>query len=161
VAAETLPVEQPVTEQSAPAPAAEAPAPAAAEPESQPNILEAPAIGVEIVAVEERKGRRYFTIRDLRNYGTVRNVTEASARKLWSYAINQYLHNTVDPERVTWNGDYGLWQSATRSRKLRYDLVRRQPDGSLRVFYGVTADGMGGPWAQFLRGKDRAEREEA
>lgn len=155
VAAETLSVEQPVTEQSAPAPAA------AAEPESQPNILEAPAIGVEIVAIEERKGRRYFTIRDLRNYGTVRNVTEASARKLWSYAINQYLHNTVDPERVTWSGDYGLWQSATRSRKLRYDLVRRQTDGSLRVFYGVTADGMSGPWAQFLRGKDRAEREEA
>ena len=53
--------------------------------------LPLPSIGVEIMAMEERKGARYFTIRDLRNGNTVQNVTAASARKLWSYAINQYL----------------------------------------------------------------------
>jgi hypothetical protein len=122
-----------------------------------PNIAEAPAIGVEIVATEERQGTIYFTIRDLRNCNAVHNVTSASARKLWSYAISQYLKHQPDPAKITWSEDYGLWQVARRAKKLRYDLVKRQPDDSLRVFYGVTADGMDGPWAQFLRDEDRGE----
>ena len=162
-------------------PKAEKPSPVAAEPEpvkagseasaeeeeaapeglpastELPDIAEAPAIGVEIVAAEERQGTLYFTIRDLRNCNAVHNVTSASARKLWSYAISQYLKHQPDPAKITWNGDYGLWQVARRAKKLRYDLVKRQPDGSLRVFYGVTVDGMDGPWAQFLRDEDRGE----
>lgn len=134
--------------------------PVAAEREipaaEQPNILEAPAVGVEIIASEERGGTRYFTVRDLRNCNTVHNVTATSARRLWSYAINQYLKQPVDPEKVTWRGDYGLWRASRRAKKWRYDLVKRQPDGSLRVFYGVTADGMDEPWAQFLKEEDRA-----
>lgn len=122
-----------------------------------PNILEAPAVGVEIISTEERQGVVYFTIRDLRNCNTVHNVTAESARKLWSYAINQYLKRPLDPARVTWRGDYGLWQIGRRAKKLRYDLVRRLPDGALRVYYGVTADGMDGPWAQFLKDEDRPE----
>ncbi len=31
----------------------------------------------------------------------------------------------------------------------------RLPDGRIRVFYGVTADGMTGPWARFLQAEDR------
>jgi len=120
-----------------------------------PNITEAPAVGVEIVSTEERQGVVYFTIRDLRNCNTVHNVTPVSARKLWSYAINQYLKRPIDPEKVTWRGDYGLWQVGRRAKKLRYDLVKRQPDGSIRAFYGVTADGMDEPWAQFLKDEDR------
>jgi hypothetical protein len=119
------------------------------------NGLQPPAIGVEIVSMEERKGSRYYNIRDLRNGNIVQNVTASSARKLWSYAISQKLTNPIDPERVTWNGEYGLWQSAKRARRLRYDLVLRQPDGSLRIFYGVTSDGMNGPWAQFLQEEDK------
>ncbi len=133
------------------------PADAAALPEEAPNILEAPAIGVEIASVEERHGTLYFTVRDLRTCGTVRNVTLASARKLWSYAINQCLKNPVEPGKVTWSGDYGLWQVGRRAKKLRYDLVKRQPDGSLRVFYGVTADGMDEPWGRFLKDEDWTE----
>ncbi len=161
-------------------PKAEKPSPVAAEPEpvkagpeasteeeaapesstasdELPNIAEAPAIGVEIVAAEERQGTIYFTIRDLRNCNAVHNVTSASARKLWSYAISQYLKHQPDPAKITWSGEYGLWQVARRAKKLRYDLVKHQPDGGLRVFYGVTADGMDGPWAQFLRDEDRGE----
>ena len=126
-----------------------------AESTEPPNILEAPAVGVEIVSTEERQGVVYFTIRDLRNCNTVHNVTPVSARKLWSYAINQYLKRPIDPEKVTWLGEYGLWQVGRRAKKLRYDLVKRQPDGSIRAFYGVTADGMDEPWAQFLKDEDR------
>ncbi len=109
--------------------------------------------------MEERKGGRYFAIRDLRNGNVVQNVTIHSARKLWSYAINQHLTHPNGPDDVTWRGDLGLWQAARRAKKLRYDLVLRMPDGKLRVFYGVTADGMTGPWAQFLLGEDRPEGE--
>jgi len=114
-----------------------------------------PSIGVEILRTEERKGTRYFDIRDLRNGNTVQNVTPASARRLWSYAVNQFLSKPVDPEGVSWHGEYGLWRAEKRAKRWRYDLVLRGEDGSLRVFYGVTADGMSGPWQQFLREEDR------
>jgi len=123
-----------------------------------PSLQGAPGIGVEVLKAEERRGTRYFAIRDLRNGNIIRNVSPASARKLWSYAIGQYLANPVDPTKVDWNGDIGLWQVARRAKKLRYDLVMRDAkDGNVRVFYGVTADGMSGPWQQFLQEEDRAE----
>lgn len=134
---------------------AEAPEPGEAHAASAVASSALPSIGVEIVGMEERKGARYFTIRDLRNGNTVQNVTIQSARKLWSYAISQHLTNPVDVARVEWRGDIGLWQSARRAKALRYDLVLRQPDGSVRAFYGVTGDGMTGPWAQFLKAEDR------
>jgi Schlafen, AlbA_2 len=143
----------------APQLSAEAPAPAI--PVAFPSTelagqgLRAPTIGVEILSSEERKGTRYFDIRDLRNGNTVQNVTPASARRLWSYAIHQFLSKPVDPEGVAWRGEYGLWRAEKRAKRWRYDLVLRGKDGSLRVFYGVTADGMPGPWQQFLREEDK------
>lgn len=131
-----------------------------AAPEPEPAAVHGvalPTIGVELVSMEERKGGRYFAIRDLRNGNVVQNVTIHSARKLWSYAINQHLTHPEGPDNVTWRGELGLWQAARRAKKLRYDLVLRMQDGKLRVFYGVTADGMSGPWAQFLLEEDRAE----
>ncbi len=116
-----------------------------------------PGIGVEVLKIEERKGTRYYSIRDLRNGNVIHNVSKSSARKLWSYAIQQHTSNPVNFEKVAWNGDLGLWQVARRAKRLRYDLVLREPAGDCRVFYGVTADGMFGPWQQFLQGEDRAE----
>jgi hypothetical protein len=116
-----------------------------------------PAIGVEVLRVEDRKGSRYFSIRDLRNGNIIHNVSPASARKLWSYAIQQHVSNPVNMAKVTWQGDMGLWQVARRARRLRYDLVLRGPGDQMRVFYGVTADGMPGPWQQFLQEEDRLE----
>jgi len=116
-----------------------------------------PAIGVEVLSTEERKGTKYFSIRDLRNGNVIHNVSLTSARKLWSYAINQHQTNPVNPGKVTWNGDIGVWQVARRAKKLRYDLVLRQSDGYVRVFYGVTSDGMLGHWQQFLKEEDKAE----
>jgi hypothetical protein len=116
-----------------------------------------PAIGVEVLRVDDRKGSRVFSIRDLRNGNVIHNVSSASARKLWSYAIQQHLSNPVDPSKVEWQGDMGVWQVARRAKRLRYDLCLRGPGDQMRVFYGVTADGMPGPWQQFLKEEDRAE----
>lgn len=154
----------PAAAEAAEAPAPEAaPLPAVAGVVPEPMPVEAvaegprpPTVGVEILSAEERKGNRYFNIRDLRNGNTVQNVTPASARKLWSYAINQYLSNPVDPQGVSWRGECGLWRAEKRAKRWRYDLVLRQPDGGLRVFYGVTSDGMSGPWGQFLTDEDKA-----
>jgi hypothetical protein len=50
-----------------------------------------PRTGVEVVSMEEREGTRFFTVRDLRNGNVVKNVTPNSARRLWHYALSQYM----------------------------------------------------------------------
>jgi hypothetical protein len=110
-----------------------------------------PRTGVEIVLSEERKGNRYYSLKDLRNGSVVHNVTQQSARKLWQYAINQSLKQVVKPENVQWKGDIGLLQHYKRAGKWYYDLVQRDPDGALHIYYGVTDDGIHGPWRQFVR----------
>ncbi len=109
-----------------------------------------PGDGVEIVRVEERQGKRYYTIRDLRNHQVITDVTRESAKHLWAYAIQRYETTPVDPDRVTWFGDLGIWHLEYRAGKVRYDLVQRLPDGRLVVYYGVTEDGFIGPWADML-----------
>jgi hypothetical protein len=127
------------------------------ESDGQLPVGTLPGIGVEVLKIEDRKGTRYYSIRDLRNGNVIHNVSKSSARKLWSYAIQQHTSNPVNIDKVAWNGDLGLWQVARRAKRLRYDLVLRAPAGDCRVFYGVTADGMSGPWQQFLQGEDRTE----
>lgn len=108
-----------------------------------------PQVGVEIVSSENRNGVNYYVVSDLRNGRSVSNVTRKGARKLWNYAIAQVEDHPVDPKKVQWKGNVGLVSSESRAGKVRYDLARR--DGkNIRVFYGVTEDGMEGPWAEFV-----------
>ena len=109
-----------------------------------------PSTGVEIVMVEERKGNRYYSMKDLRNGNVVHNVTQQSARKLWQYAITQSIKEPVTPEAVQWTGDIGQLKRFKRAGKWRYDLVQRDPDEKLHVYYGVTEDGIHGPWRQVV-----------
>lgn len=108
-----------------------------------------PQIGVEIVASEERNGNRFHSIRDLRNGHVIHNVTRKGARKLWSYAIAQHEDSPVSKEGVQWKGDIGVVHAEKRAGKVRYDLALRE-NGEIRVFYGVTEDGMEGRWAAFV-----------
>lgn len=109
-----------------------------------------PQVGVEIVQSEERSGVRVHSIRDLRNGNVIHNVTRKGARKLWSYAIEQREDKPVEPGKIQWRGNVGLVAAEKRAGKLRYDLALRE-NGSVRVFYGVTEDGMEGPWAAFVQ----------
>lgn len=108
-----------------------------------------PQIGVEIVSTEERNGNRFHSIRDLRNGHVIHNVTRKGARKLWSYAIAQHEDSPVTKDGVQWKGDVGLIHAEKRAGKVRYDLALRE-NGEIRVFYGVTEDGMEGRWAAFV-----------
>jgi hypothetical protein len=133
---------------------------------SAPPVVEVPGqagpprAGVEIVGVEKKGDNRYYMMRDLRNGNIVKNVTRSSARRLWHYAITQYETNPVDDSKVTWQGDYGLWQSYRRAGDMRYDLVQRD-NGSLRVYYGVTEGGMHGPWQAFLAPEGEDEEQQS
>ncbi|MCD4686185.1 MAG: putative DNA binding domain-containing protein [Anaerolineae bacterium] len=126
-------------DQQAPPPAREA-APA--------GSVEAPRTGVEIIGTEQRKGMKYHVMRDLRNGNVVKNVTRKSARRLWHYAITEKESNPIQPKNVEWQGDVGLWKRYKRGGATRYDLVQRD-NSEMRVYYGVTYEGMHGPWQAF------------
>lgn len=135
---------------SEPAPAK--PKPAEAEPERKPTTapasagVEPPRTGVEIAESEERKGVMYHTMRDLRDGHEVNNVSHSSARRLWRYAIHLHEEGHFAPDKVSWKGDLGVWHRYRRSGKPQYDLVQRLGDGQHRIFYGVSEEGIHGPW---------------
>ncbi len=130
------------------------PAAAAAEVESPSGDgIEPPRTGVEVVHTEDRKGVLYHTMRDLRNGSQVQNVTRTSARRLWQYAVSRCEKYKPEEAEVTWVGELGLWRTYQQGRRTRYDLVQRLPDGGMRVYYGVTEEGIHGPWKALVGGE--------
>ncbi|HJW89352.1 MAG TPA: RNA-binding domain-containing protein [Anaerolineales bacterium] len=117
----------------------------------KPSNGVAPRTGVEVVSVEERDGTRYYTMRDLRNGNVVKNVTRTSARRLWHYAISQYAQqaDNLSQAKVQWEGDFGLLNREKQGKRERYDLVHHTPEG-YRFYFGVTDDGIHGPWKQLV-----------
>lgn len=137
--------------QTVDAPATSSPASSAAPP----PIEGMPRSGVQIAAVEEREGIRYYTVRDLRNNSLVRNVTIKSARDLWHYAIVAYNTNTYKLDAIAWKDSVEGQQRAVLSRafragKMRYDLALKSSDGTVYIFYGVAEDGMDAAWKQLI-----------
>jgi hypothetical protein len=135
----------------------------AAEQERQQDRTPVPRTGVEIIASVERNGVIYHTVRDLRNRRVVRNVTRESARRLWRYAILQVEEHQLRPEDVTWDTTdprRGYWKGYRQPEGMRrYNLIYREPQGArnggepgerLRVFYGVTEDGVDDRWRAVL-----------
>ena len=131
-------------------PCPDVPAAIGIEPISANGRVEAPGTGVQILETNENKGILYHTVKDLRNGSVVHNVTRSSARKLWRYAITEHETRPIQADQVQWRGELGLANSSKRAGKVRYDLVQRAPDGRLQVYYGVTEDGISGPWRVFL-----------
>ena len=116
----------------------------------QNGVSPEPKTGVEIILTETRKGKNYYSLRDLRNGNIVHNVTRQSARKLWQYALTEHETNKVNVSKVEWQGDIGLWKKYKRGGQTRFDLVQRESDDTLHVYYGVTEDGIYGPWQTLI-----------
>ncbi|TDA64916.1 MAG: PHP domain-containing protein [Chloroflexi bacterium] len=138
-------VPQPPTSPTEPVPHAEVTV------KEEADMDDAPRTGVEVLNPEERQGKTYFTMRDLRNGNMVKNVTRASARKLWHYAINRYneLAPSLDKTHITWQGDLGFIGQVRQGSTVRYDLIQRTP-GGYRFYFGVTADGIHGGWKHLI-----------
>jgi len=127
----------------------------AVEPSLEPEGELSPRTGVEVVAVDEREGSRYYTMRDLRNGNVVKNVTRTSARRLWHFAITEYakIPSDLSQVKVQWYGNLGLLYSHKQGKITRYDLVQRTPQG-YRYYFGVTDDGIHGPWKLLVGAED-------
>ena len=115
-------------------------------------------MGVEIVDTEVRDGTIYHTVRNLRDHTTVHNVTRRSARRLWHYAIMQHEHGSPQISEVLWHSELpiGLWRRDQRAGAERFDLALRKPDGTLSLYYGVTEDGLEGPWREVVSMAEQA-----
>lgn len=134
-------------------PEAEAPPEIGVPPELPPEPVAPPELpaspprtGVQVIPTEKRKGETQYSVRDLRNNRLIHNVTRSSARKLWQYAISEYEEHPIDSSQVKWLGHIGLASAHKRAGKVRYDLVQRDSAGQLHIYYGVTEDGIHGPW---------------
>ncbi len=110
-----------------------------------------PRTGVEVLFPEERQGKFYYTMRDLRNGNVVKNVTRASARRLWHYAITAYMEISPSIERanIQWQGNCGLIKKNVQGKLVHYDLIRKTDTG-YRYYFGVTPDGVHGVWKQLV-----------
>ncbi len=111
--------------------------------------LDPPRTGVEIAETIDRNNTCYYTMRDLRNGSLVNNVTKRSARHLWRYAIEEAEDNPVDPAQVRWLDTIGVWKQREYRGRVRWDLVQRDGD-DLRVYYGVTEEGIHDKWAALV-----------
>jgi hypothetical protein len=109
-----------------------------------------PRTGVQVMSVDERNNVQYFTVRDLRNNSTIRNVTKKSARDLWHYAITQFAEHPEGPEGIEWRGDRAVLSREMRAGKMRSDLAMRDASGKVTVFYGATDDGLDTTWKDLI-----------
>lgn len=134
---------------------ADSPKDSSEEPEAAPVPDDnAPRTGVEVVSFDERKGARYYSLRDLRNGNVVKNVTKTSARRLWHYALMAYekLPRDLAEAELEWQGDYALIRHQKQGQLNRYDLVQRTGKDQYRFFFGVTEDGIHGGWSGLVNG---------
>jgi hypothetical protein len=132
-------------------PAAERAEQFAEQPVSRGEAELPPRTGVEVVSVEERSGTPYYTMRDLRNGNVVKNVTRTSARRLWHYAITSFAKYPSDLTQlhIQWQNQFGLVSRYKQGKSWRYDLVQHAPQG-YRYYFGVTEDGIHGPWEKLV-----------
>ncbi len=125
--------------------------PGSATPTSPIKIdSEDPRTGVEVIESVLRGGKNFYTMRDLRNGNIVKNVTQASARRLWHYAISRYgeISDKIETTDVQWRGNYGLVKQYSQGKTQHYDFVLKT-DEKFRYFFGVTPDGIHGNWKIF------------
>ncbi len=117
---------------------------------SQPRADPAPPTGVEIVATQPGNGTATYTMRDLRTSEATEGVTRDAARGLWRYAIEQREEKTVEEGHIRWRGERGFWKTYRASGgEPRYNLAYRG-NGTMRIFYGVSLEGLDDDWRAVL-----------
>jgi hypothetical protein len=79
----------------------------------------------------------------------VKNVTEKSARRLWHYAITNYikLPQEIEKMNVGWKGNLGILRKYKHGKRQVFDMAQRDKK-NLNIYFGVTEDGLHGPWRE-------------
>lgn len=110
-----------------------------------------PRTGVEVMPMEDRDGKSYYSMRDLRNGNVVKNVTRTSARRLWHYGITSYeeVASKIDQMNLRWEGTRAILKKHKQGKIILYDFIQKTPHG-IRYFFGVTEDGIQGPWKSLI-----------
>lgn len=113
--------------------------------------LHSPRTGVEVFGDEVRGETRYFVMKDLRNGNVVKNVTKSSARRLWAYAISQFikLPKNLETAEIAWTGEIGILKQYKQGKRKRFDLAQKAAEG-IKIYFGVTEDGIHGEWRQLV-----------
>ncbi len=154
-------VAEPIAAPTADVPAAEVTKPTSASedtpvPTARPNgdsIPPVPTTGVEILAVEDRDGERYYSMRDLKSGRAADNVTKKSSRRLWRQAIIERENQQAHPDAILWEERLGYGGSAERDGVRRYTLTLRDNGGDIRTFYAVSDDGLDDAWRALIAAK--------
>jgi hypothetical protein len=70
---------------------------------------------------------------------------------LWHYAITRFAKLSADPsqESIQWQGEFGLIRSYQQGESKRYDFIQRV-QSDYRYYFGVTDDGIHGPWRKLV-----------
>jgi hypothetical protein len=125
--------------------------PVIAETPANENSNTDPRTGVEVIPPVTRDGKSFYSLRDLRNGNIVKNVTTSSARRLWHYAISRYneICDSLDKQNISWQANYGLLHRYDQGKNPHFDLIEKTSNG-YRYFFGVTPDGIHGPWKVFF-----------
>lgn len=108
-----------------------------------------PKTGIEILAVEERDGVRYYTMRDLRSGRVVENVTRKIARRQWRQALVERENGLPAADAITWSGPLGYWRTIVRDGVRSYNLAYREGE-TIRYFFAVTDDGINEAWRTLI-----------
>ncbi len=119
----------------------------------------APHNGIQVLAVAVNGGAECFVLRDLRNNSIIRDVTRASARDLWLYAINWFAKQPAMLAEAHWHGQRALLSREFRAGRWRYDLALMDANGVAHVFYGVTEDGLDEHWRELIDAALQSEGE--
>ena len=74
---------------------------------------------------------------------------------VWHYAITSFaeLPSDLSRAKIQWQGQLGLLRRRKQGKSTRYDLIQRTDDGYC-YYFGVTDDGIHGPWKSLAGHED-------
>ena len=93
------------------------------------------------VALTRAKGKLIV----IGHHGALATLQHGPQPILWE-CIEEAETNPVDPGQVRWLDNIGIWKQREHRGRVRWDLVQKD-NGALRIYYGVTEEGIHDKWA--------------
>jgi Schlafen, AlbA_2 len=117
-----------------------------------------PGSGVEIVSVDVDGDTPRMTIRDLRHRRLITRVNPDETRGIWREAIEEWRHHPPEMGDFRWRGKFGVLKERNSNEENGRLTLAWRSDGSIRVFYAVSEDGLKGPWKSLVSPSKRTAK---